>query len=161
MVFLQAATGASTGPAASCLRAAEEGKAKLLLSPAVLTELTDILSRPTLRKKFKNLADKMAMNFLGQVLSCAESLPEPPTAFPIRRDPDDEPYLNLAIAGSAEYLVTWDKDLLSLMEKDTPEGKNFCARYPNLKILTPPKFLEEVRRKRAAEGKGAGGDVHG
>jgi putative PIN family toxin of toxin-antitoxin system len=103
-MFLQAATGASTAPAASCLRLAERGKVKLLLSPSLLSELTDVLSRPALRKKFRMLSDETAAHFLAHAVSCAEALPEPPKAFTLPRDPDDEPYLNLAIAGKAESI---------------------------------------------------------
>jgi hypothetical protein len=31
------------------------------------------------------------------------------------------------------------------MKQDTPEGREFCARYPGVKILTPPEFLDELR----------------
>ena len=34
------------------------------------------------------------------------------------RDPDDEPYLNLAIKAKADFIVTRDKDLLDLMKWD-------------------------------------------
>lgn len=151
MVFLQAATGASTGPAASCLRLAEQGKVKLLLSPLVLSEIRDVFSRPALRKKFKKLTDETAANILAQAVSCSETLPEPPKAFPLPRDPDDEPYLNLAIAGDAKYLVSWNERHLNyLMKADTPEGKDFSARFPSLKIVTPPVLLAALRSEAAA-----------
>jgi hypothetical protein len=37
------------------------------------------------------------------------------------------------------------------MKQDTPEGKEFCARYPNLKIVKPPAFLEELRSQLGPE----------
>ena len=55
-----------------------------------------------------------------------------PAIFTLIRDPDDEPYLNLAIAVSAEYLVTRDNDMLDLM-KD-PE---FRTNIPRLRFLIP------------------------
>lgn len=58
------------------------------------------------------------------------------------RDPKDEPYLNLAIESKARFLVTWnEKHLTYLMNKDTPEGLDFCARFPDLIILDPPAFM--------------------
>ena len=52
------------------------------------------------------------------------------------RDPDDEPYLNLAIAVSADYLVTRDNDLLDLMQDSA-----FRVRFPSLTILDPVTAL--------------------
>lgn len=59
----------------------------------------------------------------------------------LERDPKDEPYLNLAIATKAEYLVTRDRDLLDLMH-----DSSFQQRYPDLRILDPVEFLNEIRR---------------
>jgi predicted nucleic acid-binding protein len=62
------------------------------------------------------------------------------------RDPTDEPYLNLAIAVKASFLVTRDGDMLSLMQDD-----NFKSRYPSLAIIDPPAFLTHVRTAVAKE----------
>ena len=47
--------------------------------------------------------------------------------FTLARDPDDEPYLNLAIAVSADYLVTRDNDMLDLMH-DAAFAAQFLSR---------------------------------
>jgi predicted nucleic acid-binding protein len=52
---------------------------------------------------------------------------------PACRDPHDTPFLQLAIAGKADHLVTGDKDLLSL-------GRRFSRS-----IITPEEFIERVR----------------
>ena len=64
-----------------------------------------------------------------------------PSLFSLPRDPDDEPYLNLAIAADADHLVTWDKDMLDLMQ-----DQGFRAQYPQLTILNPVALLEILRR---------------
>jgi predicted nucleic acid-binding protein len=58
--------------------------------------------------------------------------------FSCPRDPDDEPYVNLAVAAGARYLVTRDKDLLDLME-----DADFRRRFATLAILDPAAFLLE------------------
>ena len=48
------------------------------------------------------------------------------------RDPYDEPFLHLALFGQAEYLVTGDRDLLSLANVfDCPivTATHFLARF--------------------------------
>jgi len=55
-------------------------------------------------------------------------------------------YIDLAVAAGAHYLCTWnERHLTYLMKQDTPEGLEFCRRYPNLKILDPPAVLAALR----------------
>ena len=62
------------------------------------------------------------------------------------RDAKDTPYLNLAVAGEADYLVTRDKDLLSLNADHSAEGKRFRQLSRNrVRILPPTEFLQEIR----------------
>jgi putative PIN family toxin of toxin-antitoxin system len=62
--------------------------------------------------------------------------PEPPaSAAAISRDPDDDKFIRLALAGKAAWLITGDQDLLTL------------ARIGNLEIITPARVLERVRAR--------------
>jgi putative PIN family toxin of toxin-antitoxin system len=144
MVLLQGALSPE-GPAFACLRLAESGTVRLLQSPEPLREVTDLLSRPVLRQKFAALTDEVAERFLSRLRSFSEALPSPPRAFTLPRDPQDEIFTDLGVAGRADYLVSWNERHLNyLMKRDTPEGKDFCAKYPNLRILTPVAFLREI-----------------
>jgi predicted nucleic acid-binding protein len=67
-------------------------------------------------------------------------LTEVPRAVDLERDPKDEPYLDLAVAVRAHYLVSRDRDLLDLM-KDS----DFRQRFPDLNIVDPPTFLQALR----------------
>lgn len=66
-----------------------------------------------------------------------------PKRFELPRDPDDEPYINLAIEAGARFLVTRDRDLLDLM-RYTEEGRDFQSRFQQLEILDPVAFLKEI-----------------
>ena len=63
------------------------------------------------------------------------------------RDPDDEPYLNLALEADAQFLVTRDRDLLDLMRSDTKEGRDSQSRFPDLKIVDPVMFMKEIEAR--------------
>jgi predicted nucleic acid-binding protein len=63
------------------------------------------------------------------------------------RDPTDEPYLDLAVAVKADYLVTRDKDLLSLMTSHSIVAKQIRQRTRPLKILNPVHFFGEMRNR--------------
>jgi putative PIN family toxin of toxin-antitoxin system len=129
VVLLQAAVS-KKGPAFACLQLAQAGQLLMMLSPDVLAEVTDVLNRPELRRKFKTLTTAVAGAFLRDLTDCADFISEVPAAFAYPRDPDDEPQINLAVASGARYLVTWDNDLLELMDEATPAGAEFRQRFP-------------------------------
>lgn len=54
MVFLQAATS-DQGPAFACLSLVEAGEVRLSVSPPILGEIKDVLTRPAIRAKFPSL----------------------------------------------------------------------------------------------------------
>lgn len=135
MVLFQAAVRYG-GPAAECLRRVEARGINLLVSPATLDELRDVMTRPKLARKFPILSDEHVTEFDTKIRAVATELTDVPTVFALPRDPDDEPYVNLAIAGNAKYLVSRDRDLLDLMQDPT-----FTTAHPDLTICDPGQFL--------------------
>jgi len=146
VVFLQGAAR-ETGPAGACFRLMKEGAVTLCLSPQVLAEVSDVLTRPKSRQRFKTLTAERVQTFLQELRAKAVFFDAVPQVFTYPRDPDDEPYVNLALVAGARYLVTWDNDLLDLMNEATPEGKDFRQRFPNLAILNPVDFLQQLSPK--------------
>jgi len=142
MTFLQA-TARPAGPAAACPRLVDTGAITLFVSDDVLREVQDVPSRPKLRQKNLLLTDEALQRLLDRLARTATKLESVVKHFTYPRDPKDEPYLNLAIAAGAKYLVTRDNDLLDLMAEN-PDGIDFRARFPVLKILDPVAFLHEL-----------------
>lgn len=111
-----------------------------------MDEIQDVLSRPELLLKFPLLTSAASEMLLRTARQKSVLLADLPHAFTLPRDPDDEIYLDLAIAGDAQFLVTWNEKHLSyLMKRDTPEGEAFCRCFPNLSIVDPPSFLNALR----------------
>ena len=100
MVFLQAVVNPA-GPAFRCFQLAETEHVKLLISPAIIAELHDVLNRPQLRTRFKRLTPENVTEFLQRVLTLAEHSSDPPNLFALPRDPHDQIYLNLALNARA------------------------------------------------------------
>lgn len=147
VVFIQALI-AARGPAAECLERARRGEVALFTSDALLAELTDVATRPRLTRKYSGLTAERVASFTADLVRHSVLIPTSPKAFPLPRDPYDEPYTDLAIAVNARYLVTWnERHLTYLMKRDTPEGIEFCRRYPNLTILDPPSLLAQLRNE--------------
>lgn len=120
MVFLQGA-GRTTSPAAACLQLAANQDLRLFVSPDILEEIVGILGRARVRTRFPILTDQLVDSFVERVRSISETVSAVPTAFFYPRDPNDEPYFNLAIAIQADFLVSRDKDLLDLEQSANPE----------------------------------------
>lgn len=140
MVFLQGAMR-STGPAAACFRLVDEGTVELCVSDELLTEVKDVLARPSLQRRYKALAPDHVTRFMAEAERKALLITDVPRVFSCLRDPKDELYVNLAAAAGAVYLVTRDKDLLDLMDQETQVGKDFRSCFPSLTILDPVAFL--------------------
>lgn len=139
MVFLQAATNPQ-GPAFACLEYVETNQVRLFLSPEILAEIRDVLSRPDTRARFPHLTLERADLFVQKLTTLSVLFTRVPDAGISLRDPRDLPYLNLAITANTDYLISRDKDLLDLMQDPT-----FLRKCPQLRIVNPVAFLGIVR----------------
>jgi putative PIN family toxin of toxin-antitoxin system len=145
-VFLQGAAR-KDGPAGICLRLVETGLVDLFLSDDVIDEVRNVLERPRLRQKFPVLTDEFVDRFLAALLARSFPVHDVPRVFAYERDPKDEPYINLALAVDAEYLVSRDIDILDLGDTSNPEGQRFHERFPQVRIVDPVTFLQEVQQR--------------
>ena len=115
--------------AASILRLVADGTVQLAYDLRVLSEYRDVLSRP----KF-NVAKENVEAFLVQVEQEGLLVSVKPLEIHLP-DPDDEPFLEVALAGKVETIVTGNK-------------RHFLRReYKGVKILSPAEFLEASRGK--------------
>ena len=142
-VFLQAASRGES-VAAKCLRLVEDSKIKLYVCKEILTEIEDVLNRPEIRNHFQTLSDEIVEAFLLRLRKTAHFISDVPKNFAYPRDPDDEPYINLAVEANANFLVSRDKDLLDLMTDYTVEAKQFRQKFRFLRIVEPLEFLKEM-----------------
>ena len=89
----------------------QETRCLPLVSKATTTELIRVLAYP----KFKLAAEEQQELLADYLPWCSTvRIPNPPPDTPVCRDTDDQPFLQLAVAGQADYLVSGDQDLLSL-----------------------------------------------
>jgi putative PIN family toxin of toxin-antitoxin system len=134
------------GAARACIEELRAGRYDLLTSDNTMAELHDVAFRPKFIARPNSLSPDRVLTFIAEVESRATHIPQPPPAFRLPRDPKDEPFTDLAIAGNANFIVTWNqRHLTYLMNRDTPEGIDFCTRFPTIRILTPPEYLTAIR----------------
>lgn len=120
-VFFQTAISPH-GPAAACLEAARTGKINLFISEYVISEFRELCRRPTVRAKF-NLEHEQIETFVRDIALNSRRLSEIPERYQHPVDPDDSPYVNLALAAEAWRLVSRDKHLLGLMDEQVPRPR--------------------------------------
>ena len=85
-----------------------------LVSQPTLAELIRALGYPKFRLTLAEQEELLA-DYLPFCTTIA--IPNPPPPVPVCRDPADVPFLQLAVAGQADALVTGDQDLLALGEE--------------------------------------------
>ena len=139
MVFVQAI--ASAGTAHRCYTRTMDSGEPFFVSSATLEELRIVLERPELRQKLPGITSKRVDALMHHLAQMAVHIDPVPHLFKFPPDPKDEPYLNLAIAGRAETLVTRDRALLKLSEPSHELAPQLAAHHPNLKILVPEALL--------------------
>ncbi len=104
----------------------------LVISQAVISELTTVLHRPQIQKTYQISPDEITD--LLEAMERTSTVCVPQKVLPVTvRDPKDEIILATALGGKTNYLVTGDKDLLVL--KNSP-------KLEQVKIMTVDEFLK-------------------
>jgi putative PIN family toxin of toxin-antitoxin system len=133
--------------AANCLNLAESGLVQICLSREVLAEAEDVLNRPEIREHFTDLSDEIVSAFLKRLQKLSVLVRPIPKKFSYPRDEDDEPYINLAVAAGADFIVSRDKDLLDLMTGHADECKEFRQRFRPLRVIEPDELLRLMEER--------------
>lgn len=105
------------GVPAELRRAIREGDFELILSPLLLDELEEVLSRPKFRRYFET---EDVSEYLGQLRRDGSLVPDPTGAPPFRcEDPKDDYLVALGFHQKA-IVVTGNKHLLDLGGRGAP-----------------------------------------
>lgn len=130
-VFVSALLSRKGSPGRVVTRLVEGGHT-FLISQKTMTELRRIVQYPKIRKVLK-LSDNEIEKFISSVELLAEEVDTTfvPSGLECR-DPDDIEYLNVAVLGHAECVVSGDKDLLVL------------ERVQDIPVLTPVQLLNRL-----------------
>jgi uncharacterized protein len=100
----------------------------LLKSALTEEELRRVLARPI----FTPYLRASASAWIDQMMQAAQLVPMPPR-IAASRDPADDKFLDLAVAGRAHLVISGDDDLLSL------------TRFFDIPIITPATFVRARR----------------
>ncbi len=113
-VILRGAAAPTDSITAKIYDAWRAGRFALVLSEPILAEITAVLARPEVLRKLRMRA--IEAGALITLLRRRSELVNPSIAVSGSRDPDDDKFLECAVAGSADYVVSADADLLSCVK---------------------------------------------
>lgn len=111
-------------PATAVQHAIEQGD--LLVSEASLEELASVLARPKFDRYLSQQERQQFFRLLSRLAICIEII----RPIQVCRDPKDDKFLEIAVNGRADALLSGDADLLALHP------------YAGIPILSPREFLE-------------------
>src|SRR5437016_12347063 len=125
---------AQRGVSNEFLRHAREGAFLLCLSAAILTEARGVILDDERRHRRRyHYPNEAAISFIDGLRDFAHLVTDLPQLAVVIRDPNDDMVIATAQRAQAAYIVTRDKDLLSLQY------------YEGITMITPEAFIAIVR----------------
>ena len=107
------------------LRIAKMGEIKLILSPDIIEEFKEVISRPRF-----SFSQEQVANAVQQILDLAEIVIPQEKLDIIIEDEEDNKVLECALEGKVQYIISGDSHLLSLKS------------YENIEIVNATSFLD-------------------
>jgi len=115
------------GPSSRVLEKWKEGKFILLFSPDIFDEYFEVLARPKFNQEERDIRE------LAELLTEKGLAMEPRARLKIvEKDPTDNKFLECAVAGDADFIISGDRHLLNLQE------------YEGIRILKISRFIWEL-----------------
>jgi len=120
----------TSGTIGDVLHALRDGRFTPIYSTPMMLEVTEVLSRPKIQEKYHVQPDDITA--LINLVRLRGELVIPKKTITACRDPKDNKFLEAALAGNADAIVTGDDDLLVL---NTFEG---------IDILRPAELIAKL-----------------
>ena len=109
----------------------KHGYLQLIISPEIVAEYLRVLQKSPLLTERGFQVLRLWFSHKSKVTEV-----RPGTRFKVCRDENDDMFLDAAYAGKAKYIISWDKDLLTIEE------------FKGIKIVNPGEFLEIYERRQ-------------
>jgi putative PIN family toxin of toxin-antitoxin system len=118
------------GTTGDVLRALRDGRFTAIYTTSILVEVIDVLGRAPFRTKYHIEPDDITA--LINLIRLRGELVTPQHNVTVCRDPKDDKFLEAALAGRADCVVSGDVDLLDL------------TTFEGIPILRPAEFLARL-----------------
>ena len=121
------------GEANKIINKAINEKIKIIITKEILSEIVEVLNREAKFQKFIKDKKTKIGNLIRTILSFSILIETKSKIELIKQDPDDNIILEAALDGKADYILSYDKHLLNMLE------------FRKIKILEPREFLKLLR----------------
>ena len=118
-----------TGDSFKILDLVDKKKVKSVSSKPIIEEYDRVIKSDEIIEKIEN-KDLIVSKVIQNVLSNS-TIVDPKRQVTICEDPDDNKFLEAAVEGKVDFIVSQDKHLLKIKE------------FEGIKIVTPKEFLRE------------------
>ena len=119
------------GHPAKIVKAAENGKLNILLSPEIISELNRILNYERLKTIYEK-AELSREEIITKIVQTGKIIDKPIKLPVVHEDPTDNKFIECAVTGKADYIISGDTHLLRIKQ------------YKKIKILPPKDFLKLI-----------------
>lgn len=121
------------GEASKIIETLIDKKINVLISGSILSEIAEVLNKEEKFKRFIEDRKQKIEDLIRTILSFS-TLIETKTKFElIKEHPKDNIILEAAFDGKADYIVSYDKHILNMIE------------FRNIKILNPKDFVKLIK----------------
>lgn len=129
--FVSALLKPESNPA-DVLQLARESKIQLVISPDIVDEIRAVLLYPKIIKRHRRTSQQIGL-FLEKLLKPAIVAHSGSSLDVVKDDPSDNKYLECALGGKADYIISGDGHLTDL------------RYFRGIKIVTPAQFLKILK----------------
>ena len=109
------------------------GDVRLLVSEKIITEIDRVIRYPKV-KKIHRWSDSNLDAFIIKIIRAAQMVSGTLKLRVIEEDPTDDKYLECAIEGEADFIVSGDKHLKNL------------GSFREIPIISPAEFLKRIKK---------------
>ena len=122
-----------TGASHQVLRLIDQKKARLILTPAIISEYFNVINRAEIIVKTTEQQKNAAKAAARKLIQNSDIIQPTTKISAILEDPEDNKIIEAAHAVKADYIITQDHHLLKI------------KRYQSIAIITPEQYLQSRR----------------
>ncbi len=121
------------GEANKIIKAYEKNKKEIIITEDILSEIIEVLNRESKFQKFIKDKNQSIEDLIRTILSIATLVEIKIKLDIIKEDPKDNIILEAALGGKSNYIISYDKHLLNMLE------------FRKIRILKPNEFLKLIK----------------
>lgn len=124
------------GEASKIIELAEKRKFEIIISKDIILEIIGVLNKETKFHKFMQEIEQNIGDLIKTILSISNLIRIKTKVDIVKEHPADNIILEAAIAGKADFIVSYDKHILNLLE------------FRGIRVIEPTEFLKCFGKKK-------------